>query len=166
MSSKYQDFMLYLGQPCGPDRIAEIERNVGRELPADYAQFIMETGGGYLNSEHEFLLGDFLPTDPICVSVEQILGNGVVDDSMEGSLDHPTFGGPSIAETWEYPDEALLFAISNAGPHVVYMINYELPEYPVHSIVVFNSEKDSGLVAESFTEFMGMLTKAPDWDSL
>lgn len=162
MTSSYKDFLSYVGQPCGSDRIAEIERNVGRKLPADYAQFIMDTGGGYLNSEHRFLAGGFLPTDPVGLSILEVYGNGVLENSACISLDDPDSGGPVIARIWEYPDEALLFAIEEGGPHVVFMINYDLPEYPVHSIVAFNDDKDSGLVAQSFTEFMSMLGKFPD----
>ena len=115
MGSKYQDFLSYVGQPCGSDRIAEIERNVGRKLPADYAQLIMDTGGGYLNSEHDYLAGGFLPTDPVGLSVELIYGNGVLENSTRISLDDLTFGGLAIAKTWDYPGEALLFAIEGVG---------------------------------------------------
>lgn len=52
MDEVYQGYLYMSGEPCGPDRIAEIERNIGRELPRTYAEFIMETGGGYFTSPY------------------------------------------------------------------------------------------------------------------
>lgn len=43
--------------------------------------------------------------------------------------------------------------------HVVFMINYDFEEYPLHSILCFNDEMDGGVAANSFEEFLASLTK-------
>ena len=56
----------------------------------------------------------------------------------------------------------MLFALSSAGAHVVCLINYDLPEFPVHSILVANSEGEIGLLAADFLAFLEMLQE-PDF---
>ena len=149
------------GVPCDLGRLQEIERNCGRKLPESYARLIEESGGGYLNDEHSFLPGDYLSSEPDGVVVEQILGNGILSNDVHNSLDDPEFGGLAIAKEWDYPKEALLFAISEAGAHIVFMINYDFEQYPLHSIPCLNDEMEGGMVAESFDEFIQNLT---EWD--
>lgn len=165
MGEMYQGYLYMSGQPCGLDRIAEIERNIGRQLPQAYAQFIMETGGGYLDDAYGFVPGDYLRTDPEGIAIARIYGNGVLRNSNKISLDDPDLGGPAIARIWEYPDEALLFAIGEGGAHVVFMLNYDFADYPKHAVLVFNDEMEHALVADSFEDFMQKLTKLPDWTS-
>ena len=57
-----------------------------------------------------------------------------------------------------------MFAIGSGGPHVVFMINYDLEEYPLHSILCINDEMDIGLEANSFEEFVAYLTEWVDED--
>lgn len=154
----------YMGSPCSKDRIAEIEKNLQRKLPESYAKFIMETGGGYPNSTHELLPGDYLCTEPGGVVIQQILGNGILSNGIHNSIDDPEFGALSLAEKWEYPVGALLLAKGLGGMHDVFMINYDLEEYPLHSILCFNDEMDGGLAANSFEEFVANLTEWVDED--
>ena len=160
MGMKYTDILdpKYMGSPCDEARIAEIERNLQRKLPDSYARFIMETGGGYPNSDHNLLPGDYVCTDPGGVVISQILGNGVLSNDDRNSIDDPDFGAP-LAKEWGYPDGALLLAKGIDGMHVVFMINYDFEEYPLHSILCFNDEMDGGVAANSFEEFFASLTK-------
>lgn len=166
MVIKYADILdpEYMGSPCDGARIAEIEKNLRRKLPESYAKFIMETGGGYPNSTHDLLPGDYLWSEAGGATIEKIYGNGILSNGDHNSIDHPEHGADCIARTWEYPDEALLFAIGSGGPHVVFMINYDLEEYPLHSILCINDEMDIGLAANSFEEFVANLTEWVDED--
>ena len=42
--------------------------------------------------------------------------------------------------------------------------NYDLEEYPLHSILCINDEMDIGLAANSFEEFVANLTEWVDED--
>ena len=166
MVFKYVDILdpKYMGSPCDEARIAEIEKNLQRKLPDSYAKFIMETGGGYPNSTHDLLPGDYLWSEAGGATIEQIYGNGILSNGDHNSIDHPEHGADCIARVWGYPGEALLFAIGSGGPHVVFMINYDLEEYPLHSILCINDEMDIGLAANSFEEFVANLTEWVDED--
>ena len=166
MVIKYADILdpEYMGSPCDGARIAEIEKNLQRKLLESYAKFIMETGGGYINSDHELLPGDYVRTDPGGVAIEQILGNGLLPNGDHNSLDDLEQGALPLAKEWGYPDGALLFAMGIDGMHVVFMINYDLEEYSPHSILCFNDEMEGGLAANSFDEFVANLTEFVDED--
>ena len=70
----------------------------------------------------------------------------------------------TLVEKWEYPVGALLLAKDLSGMHDVFIINYDLEEYPLHSILCFNDEMDGGLAANSFGEFVANLTEWVDED--
>ena len=152
-----------MGVPCGSDRIAEIEQNLKRELPQSFRDFVMETGGGAVNPERYYIAGDFLPSEPGGVGVFYIYGNGNLSNGRQNDIDSGAAAGPiCIQKEWEYPLGTVLFALSSAGAHVVYLINYDLPEFPVHSILVANSEGEIGLLAADFLAFLEMLQE-PDF---
>ena len=155
---EYSDILdpKYMGSPCDEARIAEIEKNLQRKLPESYAR--------YPNSTHDLLPGDYLWSEAGGATIEKIYGNGILSNGDHNSIDHPEHGADCIARIWEYPDEALLFAIGSGGPHVVFMINYDLEEYPLHSILCINDEMDIGLAANSFEEFVANLTEWVDED--
>ena len=107
---EYSDILdpKYMGSPCDEARIAEIEKNLQRKLPESYARFIMETGGGYPNSTHDLLPGDYLWSEAGGATIEKIYGNGILSNGDHNSIDHPEHGADCIAKIWEYPDEAQL----------------------------------------------------------
>ena len=166
MVIKYADILdpEYMGSPCDGARIAEIEKNLQRKLPESYAKFIMETGGGYPNSTHDLLPGDYLWSEAGGVVINQFFGNGLLSNGAHNSIDDPEYGADHLAGIWGYPDGALLFAKGNDGMHVIFMINYDLEEYPLHSILCFNDEMEGGLAANSFDEFVANLTEFVDED--
>lgn len=61
---------------------------------------------------------------------------------------------------WGAPDELLIFAFSINGPGESFGINYGLEKFPQLSIIYVDIEADNEMakVADSFEEFMGMLT--------
>lgn len=61
---------------------------------------------------------------------------------------------------WGAPEELLIFAFSGFGPGQSFGINYGLEQFPPLSIIYVFVESDNEMakVADSFEEFMGMLT--------
>ena len=70
--------------PRGPDRIADIEQNTGRALPPAYRDLVMATGGGIC---HPGMRVRFRKMQVRGRTVTRILGNGVLCDGAENSLD-------------------------------------------------------------------------------
>lgn len=149
-----KDFFYKTFTPCDERRLAEIEKMLGRELPAGYRELLRQTGGGILSEDRDNVPISALG-EGFSELVEVVLGNidGIYDIS-----DSPDFMGP---ESWSAPEGLLIFAFSGRGPGASFGINYDIPEFPSMSIiyVVVEAGNEMTKVADSFDEFMGMLTK-------
>ncbi|KAB1503876.1 SMI1/KNR4 family protein [Corynebacterium sp. 320] len=155
--------LMYPGKPCGIFRIRAIEKKIGRKLPKDYRKFIMQTGGGELSGKNAVLPGIQLAHgEELESEVELILGNGHPDDYDQDL----TEAGIFLAEEWEIPSEVLLIGNFDSGMHECIVINYDLEEFPVHSILYLNNDfpGEFTLIAESFTEFLEMLEPSAEYN--
>ncbi|KAB3523273.1 hypothetical protein GC425_01820 [Corynebacterium sp. zg254] len=151
------------GKPCGIFRIRAIEKKIGRKLPKDYRKFIMQTGGGQLSRKNAVLPGIQLAHgEELESEVELILGNGYPDYYNRDLAEMGTF----LTEEWEIPFEVLLIGNFNSGMHECFVINYDLKEFPVHSILYLDNDfpEEFTLIAESFTEFLEMLEPSSEYD--
>lgn len=146
-----------MGDPCNEQRMVEVERNLGRRLPSDYRAFVMATGGGCVNPQRFYIPGGFLPDEPGGVDVFCIYGNGTLPNGHCNDLDHPETGVVALGRNWLYPPQALVFAKSSAGGHLVYLLNYEFEEFPLHTVLVANSAGNIGFLAASFSDFLHLL---------
>lgn len=153
----------YPGQPCTHQRISEIEQQLNRTLPEDYAEFIMTTGGGMISRKNS-VIGDFhLPTgDALEAEVEQLFGNGVASNDAENDL--ATYA-QFLTDEWEIPEEVLLIGHAESGMHEYFSLNYAISEFPKHSVLYFDNEGDNQflLVADTFTDFLTQLQPSPDY---
>ncbi|MBC2682342.1 SMI1/KNR4 family protein [Corynebacterium anserum] len=151
------------GKPCGILRIRSIEKKIGRKLPADYKKFIMKTGGGCLSLKNTYLFGVLLPSgEELEANVEIILGN---DPTGETDFDLAE-AGEYFTEEWEIPSDVLLIGNTEAGMHECFVINYDLPEFPRHSVLYLDNDipGEFTLIARSFSEFLSMLAPDSDYD--
>lgn len=152
------------GQPCDDVQITEIEHQLGRELPDAYRTLIEHTGGGVLSSEFNMFPGDYAPlSGDDGVVLTRILGNGETGNRLNNDL---VTNSKNLAGIWDHPREVLIFALTEAGAHECFAINYELPAFPRHSILYIDNEVDDIVrkVADSFEEFIDKLTKNTYYD--
>lgn len=157
----YDEFFLYPGQPAGEDRISEIERGVGRRLPDDYRALIRETGGGSLKLDRCVMPG--LPDGAGRLATEDIFGNGKTSNGANVDLvDFALF----LMDEWEIPDEVLLFATTEDGMHNCFVINYDLPDHPVGSVLHLDTDPGGKMtrVADSVTDFLDKLEPYSEGD--
>lgn len=117
----------------------------------------MATGGGCVNPQRFYIPGGFLPDEPGGVDVFCIYGNGTLPNGHCNDLDHPETGVVALGRNWLYPPQTLVFAKSSAGGHLVYLLNYEFEEFPLHTVLVANSAGNIGFLAASFSDFLHLL---------
>lgn len=158
----YEGFGLtYPGKPCSQRRIRAIERKIKRKLPNDYAEFIKNTGGGIVSPKNCVLEDVYLPSGvELDSNLDQIFGNGTTSNSSSNDLvDYVGF----LTEEWEIPHEVLLIGHTESGMHECFLINYDLANFPQHSVLYLGNESDDGfvLVAESFNDFLSKLRPVP-----
>ncbi|WP_141331829.1 SMI1/KNR4 family protein, partial [Corynebacterium variabile] len=139
--------------PCSEQRLTEIEESLGLQLPEGYRELLRQTGGG----DFDYSLNLWAPLESYkkgyWVAIDKILGNHEVW-SIEKSPEDMGIDG------WGAPGELLIFGFSTSGPNESFGINYGLQEFPLMSIVYVFLDSDNEIVkvADSFEEFMGMLT--------
>lgn len=139
--------------PCSEQRLAEIEESLGLRLPEGYRELLRQTGGGVFDESQKWCVPMDFYEDEYSVGLGQILGN----DSFDSLEDSPDLMGE---DGWGAPEELLIFAFSGFGPGQSFGINYGLEQFPPLSIIYVFVESDNEMakVADSFEEFMGMLT--------
>lgn len=153
----------YPGQPCTHERIREIEQQLNRTLPKDYAEFIMATGGGVISLKNSIIRDLHHPTgDARETELEQIFGNGITSNDTENDL--ATYA-QFLTDEWEIPDEVLLIGHAESGMHEYFALNYGITKFPKHSVLYFDGEGDSQflLAAVTFTDFLNKLQPSPDY---
>lgn len=96
--------------------------------------------------------------------MENILGNTDSDLDSNSIVGSPEHMGP---EVWGASEGLLIFAYCGNGPVSSFGINYGLKEFPPLSIIYDDVELGNELakVADSFEEFMGMLTTDDEVES-
>ncbi|KGM18702.1 SMI1/KNR4 family protein [Corynebacterium auriscanis] len=155
--------LLYPGEPCNGGRIRAIERKIKRKLPDDYAEFVKTTGGGVVSFKNCVLDNVNLPSGMEFDSkLDRIFGNGTTTNGSDNDLvDYAGF----LTEEWEIPKGVLLIGCAESGMHECFVINYELREFPPHSVLYLDNESDDGfvLVADSFSDFLSKLRPDPDY---
>lgn len=146
--------------PCSERRLAEIEESLGLRLPEGYRELLRQTGGGDLDEKQKYCVPMDSFQDGYWAGLGTILGNDRIW-SLEDSPEHMGEDG------WGAPSEILVFAYSNSGPNESFGINYGLQEFPFMSIVYVFVDSDNEMVkiADSFEDFMGMLTTYDEVES-
>lgn len=146
----YDDLFQEQGSPCGPDRIADIEQNTGRELPPAYRDLVMATGGGICHP------GMRVRSRKMQVrgrTVTRILGNGVLGDVADNSLDSaavrdlvPDFPHHFICALTETPSQWFIILRDRTL----------FPPAPAGAVALFDDEhRVFYRVASSFAGFLG-----------
>ncbi|MGP9724977.1 SMI1/KNR4 family protein [Corynebacterium sp. AOP40-9SA-29] len=161
--SALKKLFLYPAKPCSFLKIWYIEARLGKRLPAGYRRLIRATGGGELRRAYSFVPGGFAPhTSEDGVVLYRILGNGETTNGEENYLHREA---PELIEDWELPKGVLPFAESETDVDC-FVINYRLPDFPRRSILHLDPEvgTEPVKVADSFDDFLAMLTADPDWD--
>ena len=140
--------------PRGPDRIADIEQNTGRELPPAYRDLVMATGGGIC---HPGMRVRFRKMQVRGRTVTRILGNGVLGDGAENSLDSaavrdlvPDFQHHFICALTETPSQWFIILRDRTL----------FPLAPAGAVALFDDEhRVFYRVASSFAGFLGKLER-------
>ncbi|AWT25193.1 hypothetical protein Csp1_03690 [Corynebacterium provencense] len=146
--------------PCSERRLTEIEDSLGVNLPESYRELLQQTGGGYFGESQKWRVPMGFYKNDYSVGLGQILGN----DSIDSLEDSPDLMGE---DGWGAPNELLIFAFSINGPGESFGINYGLEQFSQLSIIYVDIEADNEMVkvADSFEEFMGMLTTDDESES-
>lgn len=159
--SDYTSLFTSTGQPADPARISEIEQDLGKVLPVDYKNLLIQTGGGSLNPDRNFLSRTALSGgDEIEIAVDVIFGNGKTTHG--DNIDLIEYG-VCLMDEWEIPDEVLLLATTSDGMHQCFVINYGLAEFPLGAVLHFNTDPEGQMtqVANSVDDFLSQLGPNP-----
>lgn len=147
-----KDIFETTGEPCSAGRIADIERSIGRELPAAYRDLTMSTGGGRcrpgvrVRSRNSRIHGRI---------VTRILGNGVLEDGSDISLD-----APATREVAPHFPQHLICALTGSSSEWFIILESRMlfPPAPAGAVCLFDDEhRTVTRVASSFTAFLGKL---------
>lgn len=153
------------GTPCTLARIQEIERNLGRELPSDFAEFIMNTGGGIPSLNNTVLQNIRFDDGSFSdCHVGKIFGNGVLNRGALIGLDNVAI---FLMSEWEISTDFLLVATSESGMHECFLMNYYHPDYAKYSILYMDTDSPEQIVevADSFDHFLEKLAPTPTYSS-
>lgn len=162
---KYGNFeLMYHGSPCTIHRINEIEQHLGREIPNDYRNFIMQTGGGIPTLKNtaikEISLNDGSLVD---CHVGNIFGNGTLIRGTSNDLDNEAI---FLMDEWEISTNFLLVATSESGMHECFLMNYSHSDFAKYSILYMDTDfpEQQIEVAGSFNEFLEKLAPASTYN--
>lgn len=150
--------------PCTVARIQEIEQNLGRELPNDFADFIMSTGGGIPSIKNTVMekirLDDGSFSD---CHVGNIFGNGTLNRGASNDLDNAAI---FLMSEWEISTDFLLVATSANGMHECFLMNYSHPDFAKYSILYMDTDfpEQQIEVAGSFNEFLEKLAPSSTYN--
>ncbi|MCM3744697.1 SMI1/KNR4 family protein [Sporosarcina luteola] len=138
-----------LNKPASDQEITLAEEILGRKLPPDFIQLLKIANGGYVNAAHRAFPADFqIESGDAFIEVEEIMGVN------EGGILLSDY----FIQEWGLPDQLVLF--SGSG-HAWLAFNYEGRDTP--NVVYVEPDDGNGnnyhVLAESFTEFVGKLTK-------
>lgn len=90
------------------------------------------------------------------IYVDTIFGNAHEEkEEWDGLVEM----GVYLSDAWQVPDEVLLIGYCESGMHEWIVLNYELEEFLVHSVLYFDDEGEGEfiLIADTFEEFISKL---------
>ena len=162
---RYDDIFELPGECCDDARIAEIEKNVGHPLPAEYRELMKTTGGGIVSDNAGMLPMRFV-RDPYedAWFLDRIYGNGTLQDGDDEDIALDSSYLRGLIREHGISDKLLVFCELEGGLDECLAINYGMLRYPPpHSIVLVDSELGkTKLVARSFSSFLSRLREQPE----
>lgn len=144
------------GQSCSPERVREIEHNIGFELPPKYAELVQSGCCGLVHPDYAHIKGNSPETDDHLVKV--LFGNGFggPSQSYDFNLDSPD-EALYIRDEWDIPNWGALIALGEGDGATPFLINYSNRCFPKHSVIFLDIESDiQELVATSFSDFWNL----------
>lgn len=143
-----QDFFLEVGEPIDEQALVRIERIKQVRFPTDYRDFLLEYGGGVINSDYSFVYTNPDSLDDNAIEISAIFG-GAQDISLyENAI--------GVAAEWGVPEWGLYFAEGSNPPEDRFLLNLSNPEFPLGS-VLYDDEGTQSLVSNSFSELITTL---------